>query len=101
MAAFTLATGLRERNVTRLEWSQVDLRRRLCWIHPDQAKTKKAIAVPLNGDAVAILRQQVGKHERYVFTYLGKPVTRANNHVWRKALVRAGSEDFRWHDLRH
>lgn len=101
MAAFTLATGLRERNVTRLEWSQVDLQRRLCWIHPDQAKAKKAIAVPLNGDAVAILRQQEGKNERYVFTYLGKPVTRANNHAWRKALGKAGIEDFRWHDLRH
>lgn len=101
MAAFTLATGLRERNVTRLEWSQVDLQRRLCWIHPDQAKAKKAIAVPLNGDAVAILRQQEGKNERYVFIYLGKPVTRANNHACRKALGKAGIEDFRWHDLRH
>src|SRR5262249_38598415 len=34
MAAFTLATGLRRANVTGLEWSQVDLVRRLAWVHP-------------------------------------------------------------------
>ncbi len=41
MALFTLATGLRERNVTGLKWEQVDLQRRCAWIHPDQAKAKK------------------------------------------------------------
>ena len=41
MAAFALATGLRESNVTRLEWSQVDLDRRMAWIHPDQAKARR------------------------------------------------------------
>ena len=62
MAAFSLATGLRRANVTGLQWSQVDLVRRLAWIHPDQAKARKAIAVPLNAEAVVIIRRQVGKH---------------------------------------
>ena len=101
MARFTLATGLRAANVVKLDWSQVDLDRRCAWIHADQAKARKAIPVPLNAEALRVLRQQAGKHSNRVFTYQGKPVTRANNHAWRKALVRAGIENFRWHDLRH
>jgi integrase len=101
MARFTLATGLREANVVKLDWSQVDLDRRCAWIHADQAKARKAIPVPLNAEAVLVLRQQDGKHSSRVFTYQGRPVTKANNHAWRKALARAGIENCRWHDLRH
>jgi integrase len=56
MAAFSLATGLRRANVTGLTWEQVDLARRLAWVHPDQAKGRKAIGVPLNDTALAILQ---------------------------------------------
>src|SRR5256885_8577594 len=111
MVRFTLATGLRERNVTHLEWSQVGLERRHVVIHADQAKARKAIAVPLNADAVLVLRRQQGKHETRVFTYQPpsrkdkkprdpRPVAKANTKVWRKALQTAGIKDFRWHDLR-
>ena len=101
MVRFSLATGLREANVTGLAWSQVDLARRIAWIHPDQAKGRKAIAVPLNAEAVVVVRRQLGQHPTWVFTFKGKRVTKANNHAWRKALRRAGIDDFRWHDLRH
>lgn len=101
MAKFTLATGLRERNVTHMEWSQLDLTRRVAWIHPDQAKTKKAIAVPLNEDAVTIIRGQIGRHPIRVFTYRGHPIDRCNNKAWRRGLRKAGIGEFRWHDLRH
>ena len=101
MARFSLATGLREANVTGLSWTQVDLERRVAWIHADQSKNQKPLPVPLNADAVLVLRRQVGQHPTWVFTFQGHPVGKANNHAWRKALVRAGITDFRWHDLRH
>lgn len=101
IAGFSLATGLREGNVLGLEWQQVDMQRRCAWIHADQFKTDKGIAVPLNQKACDIIRSQLGKHSRYVFTFEGKKVGNANTRAWRKALIRAGIEDFRWHDLRH
>ena len=101
MVRFTLATGLRESNVTGLEWSQVDLQRRTAWIHPDQAKARKAIPVPLNAEAMLVLRRQQGKHTKRVFTKNGRPIATANTPLWRRALAAAGIEDFRWHDLRH
>jgi len=106
MAQFSLETGLRRANVTGLLWSQVDLVRRVAWIHPDQAKARKAITVPLSDTAVTVLRQQLSKKRRAdhidsVFVYRGKPVYQTTTAAWRKALKRAGVRDFRWHDLRH
>ena len=101
MAAFSLATGLRRANVTGLQWTQLDLVRRLAWIHPDQAKARKAIAVPLSAEAVLILRRQVGKHPTRVFSFRGKPIRQVSTKAWYQALKRAGIQDFRWHDLRH
>ena len=101
MAAFSLATGLRQSNVTQLQWCDIDLVKRHAWIHPDKAKAEKAIAVPLNNDAIVILRRQLGVHLQYVFIYKNKPVSKCSTKAWRKALKRASIENFRWHDLRH
>ncbi len=101
MARFTLATGLRMSNVTGLQWDQIDMQRRCAWVHGDQAKSGHDLAVPLNADALAVIRQQLGKHPTNVFTYKGRPIQKANRGGWRDALKRAGIEDFRWHDLRH
>jgi len=101
MARFSLETGLRQANVTGLLWNQLDLVRKVAWIHPDQAKARKAIAVPLSDVAVEIIRRQLGKHHTQVFSFRGNPVIQVNTKAWRAALERCGIEDFRWHDLRH
>jgi integrase len=101
LAVFTLATGLRQRNCSMLRWDQVDLVRGMAWIHPDESKSGRGISVPLNEDAVSVLRTRLGKDAVYVFTFRGKPVARTSTKAWYKALKRAGIEDFRWHDLRH
>ena len=101
MVAFSLATGLRRANVTGLHWTEVDLERRIAWVHPDQAKARRAIAVPLNAEAVLILRKRVGKHPTHVFSFRGRPIFQVSTKAWYAALEAAGIEDFRWHDLRH
>jgi integrase len=101
MAAFSLSTGLRASNVTGLRWSQVDLVRRLAWVHADQAKARKAIPVPLNAEAVLLIRKRLGKHATHVFSYHGSPITQVSTKAWYAGLERAGITDFRWHDLRH
>ncbi|MBF0359209.1 MAG: site-specific integrase [Magnetococcales bacterium] len=98
---FALATGLRESNILTLEWSQVDLSRKVAWVHADMTKNRRAIAVPLNADAVDVVSQQIGKNQKLIFTYRGRALSSANNKTWRAALKRVAIEDFRFHDLRH
>lgn len=95
LAAFTLATGLRQSNASGLRWDQIDRSRGVAWIHPDQSKSRKAIAVPLNADAMAVLERCSSGHDVYVFTYQGAPVLRTSTKAWYAALKRAGIRDFR------
>ena len=101
MVSFALATGLRQRNVLELSWSQVNLELRHAWVPGAESKNRRPISVPLNEAAMSILVRQIGKHPSRVFTFNGKPIRQANTHAWQHALKRAGIEDFRWHDLRH
>ncbi|MDU4301259.1 MAG: site-specific integrase [Eikenella corrodens] len=101
LVIFSLATGLRQANVLNLKWEQIDLRRQVAWIYPDQAKAGKAIGVPLNHTAMQVLMDRPRVSD-YVFTHSkGERVKSISSRVWREALDRAGIADFRWHDLRH
>ncbi len=125
LAKFAISTGLRQRNVTHLRWDQIDLTRRVAWIHADQAKAGKPIGIPLSDDAVDVLRGQIGKSAEWVFPYTGrgraagKPIAKIKT-AWQLAMERAGlgrferqfgpngkliskewTGDFTWHGLRH
>ncbi|MET3105425.1 integrase [Oxalobacteraceae bacterium GrIS 1.18] len=106
LALFSLETGLRRANATGLQYSQVDLKRRMAWIHPDQAKARKAIPVPLSDVAMEVLRRQCFAKRKpeftdSVFVFRGQPVHQTGTRAWKEALAKVGISDFRWHDLRH
>lgn len=111
---FALATGLRRSNIIGLEWQQVDMQRKVAWVNPENAKAGKAIGVALNDTACRVLRDQIGKHSRWVFVHTAAkhrpdgtltPAVRKmrvdDNNAWRAGLKKAGIENFRFHDLRH
>ncbi len=114
VVTFALATGLLRSNIINLEWSQIDMPRKVAWIPPDQTKSGKALGVALNDTACRVLREQIGNHTKYVFVHTKAknrsdgsmtPVVRKmrvdGNTAFRTALKRAGIENFRFHNLRH
>lgn len=97
---FALATGCRAREITGLEWNRVDLKRETAWLN--QTKNGTPRGVPLNGDAVAALDGERGKHDQFCFTFRGKPIRyELTNTAWQNAVRKEGLGDLRFHDLRH
>ena len=62
VSLFAVATGMRATEVLSLSWSQVDMGKRHAWITHGRAKNKRARAVPLNSDAMAVLQRRQGTH---------------------------------------
>lgn len=101
MVRLSLATGLRQSNVLRLRWEWVNLESKTLRIPGAEFKNKQDFALPLNEEAVAAIRGELGQHDTYVFSYGNKPIRGLNQAAWKAACERAGIRDFRWHDMRH
>jgi len=100
LVRYALATGCRASEITGLEWCRVDLDRKTAWLNHTKNGTPRG--VPLNEDAIEVLREQIGKSLTHCFTYEGKPIRwQITNTAWHSALAAAGIKDFRFHDLRH
>lgn len=101
LASFSLETGLRMRNVTHLEWEQVDLRRKLIVVPAAYSKSGRTISIPLNAKALSLLRMRKPSSTGRVFLWRGKPMDDANGATFKRAASIAGVPWLRWHDLRH
>ena len=100
IAKFGAATGLRSSNIRKMKWANIH--NKIAYVASLSAKAKKPIGIPLNADALAILKQQAKAHPVYVFTdHRGRAPVGSLKTCWGKARVRAGIPDFRFHDLRH
>lgn len=98
---FSVLTGLRMSNTRDLTWDRVDLVEGHVTIPASQYKTNRDQRFPLSTQAVKLLSGLPHRTGR-VFLYDGKPITgKLGARAFRKARVRAGLHNLRWHDLRH
>lgn len=102
LARFAVATGLRQRNVFRLQWASVDRKGKRARVGANESKSGVGISIPLSPDAMAILAGQSGVHPVYVFAdHKGRAPITSIKTCWGKAVQRCGLGAFRFHDLRH
>lgn len=100
----SLNTGLRRGELFGLKWSEVDFEQNNLTVTGDTAKAGKTRHIPLNKEALSILKQwkqQPGIKSQWVLHGQdGSPFHEVRK-SWDGVLRRAGIENFRWHDLRH
>lgn len=100
IAQFALATGMRSNEIMTLQWDNVDLSRAIAWVDAGNAKSRTSRQVPLNVEALAVLRSR--PRERLVFTRTrGKQLTQIDNRMINNAFAAVDARGFRFHDLRH
>lgn len=106
LVLLSLNTGLRRGELFSLTWEHINFNRALLTIIGSTAKSGKTRHIPLNKEALMILR---GWHAQSLdaspcaYVFPGKEGKRLDNvkRSWKKTLEDANITSFRWHDLRH
>lgn len=114
MALYAINTGSRDKEVYSLQWDwevKIPELNTSVFVLPHHiyvegkrlriVKNGKNRLVILNDVAREVIDSVRGKHQKYVFTYRGQPITRMNNSAWRNARKKAGLTTLRVHDLKH
>ncbi|MDR5772910.1 MULTISPECIES: tyrosine-type recombinase/integrase [unclassified Caballeronia] len=99
----SLNTGLRQGELLKLDWRDVNLDRALLTVVDASSKSGKQRHIPLNEEALAVLiswRKQQTKHS-IVFAGATGGVRTDVKTAWSKLLLNAEITNFRWHDMRH
>lgn len=103
MAQFAVHTGCRDSEICGLCWKEeIQLEDGSVFLlEGERTKNGRDRIIVLNSVAQAVVEAQRGKHDEYVFSFRGKPVTRMNNSAWQNAREKIGLPSVRVHDLRH
>ncbi len=93
-------TGMRFKEVLRLQWNQIDFQNEVIVLAATDTKTQERREVPVDVELLGLL-QQIPRTLGcpFVFTYKGKPIKRIST-AFNRACERAKIENFRFHDLR-
>ena len=104
MVLLSMNTGMRQGEVFKLRWSNVNFETKHLTVAGQTAKSGKVRHIPLNSESFDVLSKWRNQHSvgsKYVFANReGVPFGNVKK-GWAKVLKAANIEDFRWHDLRH
>lgn len=103
LVLLSLNTGMRQGEVFNLTWADIDLKNKVVTVEGEGAKSGQTRHIPLNREALEIMKrwkQQAGNNS---FVFPGKTGGRLDNvkKSWAGLLDLARVTSFRWHDLRH
>lgn len=103
MVLIAMNTGLRRGELLGMDWRSVNLDGSLLTVEAGNAKSRKARHVPLNTEALGVMKRwrKQGKARGLVFPGIsGERMTNINK-SWAGIVTDAELADFRYHDLRH
>lgn len=103
MILLSINTGLRQGEVFSLRWENVNFERSLLTIEGAYAKSGKTRHIPLNSEALHVLkswRQQSEKSDLVFPSIDDKPFYTVKT-SWKGIRDTAKIKNFRWHDMRH
>jgi integrase len=103
MVLLSLNTGLRRGELFGLSWGRVDLDGSFITVHWSTAKNSKSRHVPLNEEALFVLKEWREQTQGKDLVFPGKGGDRLTDikRSWTTALRNAQIVNFRWHDMRH
>lgn len=100
-------TGMRRTEILKLELRNIDQQNRRIHLDGSQTKSGKRRVIPINERAQAAIQSRIASNTQNGITgtrlFLqtnGRPVVQINT-AFKNAVIQAGIEDFRLHDLRH
>jgi len=103
MVLLSLNMGLRRGELFDLTWKDVNFGGSTVTVQGATSKTAKTRHVPLNDEALEVLKKWHKQSEGEDYVFPGKHGGRMDNvrKSWASVLERAKIVDFRWHDMRH
>lgn len=103
MILLSINTGLRRGELFSLQWENVNLERALLTIEGSYAKSGKTRHIPLNSEALHVLKEWKRQSITSDLVFANKKGDRFDTikKGWASILKIAKITNFRWHDLRH
>jgi integrase len=96
-----ILTGARLNEVARMEWSEIDLERKLWTLPAERVKNKRRHEVPLSAAALAIIEARARGKGRFVFSMThGRTAVVGHDGVKVRLDALSGVTGWRLHDLR-